>query len=1064
MAKKRPAATPAKAAGRRKKTLAKPAIKGAKKPAASAKAKQLGARGPAKVAKAAKADKVAKTKQKTPRGVVLALSKEIDFSKPFKKVLYVLRGPPGCGKSTVARLLLQRHLQVQGVRWNGSSAGAAISTVCRAFICSTDDYFTELDEEGGASYDFDPSCLREFHEKNRKRCLDAMEPLGSTLEIPVTTLERMIHRYEKLPDDLQGRLCCATELSIVRDARAVPRYRYAGLDVETSALEALSDLDLGPFFWEGTDLSSSSARHLAAARASGLWRLPERLHVTVLYFGKESKRPEAEKLVGMTFPVKVTGLVFVRGGGLLCATCAFEAEDHSSLAAVAGEDWCPHITLLFSGAWRPKNSNDLLKALQALAILPSSSPKIASEVEETQLDPASPEGPDDEARADESGDVTTPTVLRNEDCPGYPSCPAGACACNGHAQVAPTLTCPSPQSSGLIMQQMEMLQKSLVCIRRDSAELCRKKVSGSKEEHADAVVGLRSVAPPVKAPPVAPSVVPPVKTPPVAPPGWEPATAQGQAVKPRSRSRDSSAKKRRSIHLVEVEVEWRCAATSAGENATEVIAATFADWNCPNCGVSVFASKSECFKCHTKKDGTKGTGLGDCGPPPQKFSEALWEKPRQQTGLQLVGELQPTAGWRYVLSDESRRCFAAYLSSPFTADQTRQYFNAIKEGTDWKQPEADNWPRSALGCASDADVGIGSPRAANAAKGLGRWRLLAMGGRIFGPGLADEAWPQEQPGAPAAGPNGHVFQAVKDLYEATEWSKRWVWPFDLYAPVFEAARQNGSPLVALNPATEVRRRLPLEGLRALTQEDRGLRLGRPWTIDVILVEVEDEQFFAEEAPTSGYNSGYLPDAVGFAATLREPAFRSYADLVVMPSYDTHVAGEWLGSRDETVATPQNFLSARVFRDEAMAYAAWRYLNKDQRRGMLLIVGCDHVRYDFGIPARLKRLGSGSTRWQAERPLLLHSAKSATSAVQGQLAAGEVFQAEADGEALKLQEMTWDTGAFPCSLVEGRKLKITTVLLNPTAQEGLATGGRPQWYLPAENTQGPALADYIWAEA
>ena len=33
----------------------------------------------------------------------------------------------------------------------------------------------------------------------------------------------------------------------------------------------------------------------------------------------------------------------------------------------------------------------------------------------------------------------------------------------------------------------------------------------------------------------------------------------------------------------------------------------------------------------------------------------------------------------------------------------------------------------------------------------------------------------------------------------------------------------------------------------------------------------------------------------------------------------------------------------------MAYAAWRYLNKDQRRGMLLIVGCDHVtcrQHDF----------------------------------------------------------------------------------------------------------------------
>lgn len=29
------------------------------------------------------------------------------------------------------------------------------------------------------------------------------------------------------------------------------------------------------------------------------------------------------------------------------------------------------------------------------------------------------------------------------------------------------------------------------------------------------------------------------------------------------------------------------------------------DWKCPGCSVMVFASKSECFKCHTKKDGTK---------------------------------------------------------------------------------------------------------------------------------------------------------------------------------------------------------------------------------------------------------------------------------------------------------------------------------------------------------------------------------------------------------------------------------------------------------------------------
>lgn len=115
------------------------------------------------------------------------------------------------------------------------------------------------------------------------------------------------------------------------------------------------------------------------------------------------------------------------------------------------------------------------------------------------------------------------------------------------------------------------------------------------------------------------------------------------------------------------------------------------DWKCPNCAVMVFASKNECFKCHTRKDGTKGTGMEGSGPPPEKYSEALWEKPRQQIGLKLVGELSNSA-WQYVLSDESRRCFAAYLSCPFSQEQTKQYFNVIKDGTHWKQPEGPNGP------------------------------------------------------------------------------------------------------------------------------------------------------------------------------------------------------------------------------------------------------------------------------------------------------------------------------------------------------------------------------------
>eukprot|EP00435_Cladocopium_sp_Y103_P011370 s594_g2.t5 len=339
-------------------------------------------------------------------GIVAALivAAAIDFSKPFRKVLYIMRGPPGSGKSSVARLLLQKHLVAQGLRWNPSQPGAAFSPICRAFICSTDDYFTKLDEEGDAIYDFEPQRLRELHQKNQQRCRDAMELSRTPLfvdntnmalwemseyvmlaeefnyevmiigaeqlgagaldlrvlqmrcaqeagradgkEIPSTTLERMISRYEPLPEEVQGvRFWNAAELDLLKSAKPKPRFRYAGLDVETSALEALAAIDLGPLFWEGAEQPEGQRHFLAARGMADRWTSPDRLHVTVLYFGKDSKRQEAEGLVGRTFAVKVSGLVFIRCGSLLCATCEFSSDDYATLASLS-EDWRPHITPL----------------------------------------------------------------------------------------------------------------------------------------------------------------------------------------------------------------------------------------------------------------------------------------------------------------------------------------------------------------------------------------------------------------------------------------------------------------------------------------------------------------------------------------------------------------------------------------------------------------------------------------------------------------------------------------------------------------------------------------------
>ncbi|CAJ1368418.1 unnamed protein product [Effrenium voratum] len=83
-----------------------------------------------------------------------------------------------------------------------------------------------------------------------QRCQDSARTSGK--EIGQDVLERMLSRYEKLPDGIQGVLwaSCAPELAAVRDAKPAPRYRYAGLDVEKQALEALAAIDLGPLFWE----------------------------------------------------------------------------------------------------------------------------------------------------------------------------------------------------------------------------------------------------------------------------------------------------------------------------------------------------------------------------------------------------------------------------------------------------------------------------------------------------------------------------------------------------------------------------------------------------------------------------------------------------------------------------------------------------------------------------------------------------------------------------------------------------------------------------------------------
>lgn len=98
--------------------------------------------------------------------------------------------------------------------------------------------------------------------------------------------------------------------------------------------------------------------------------------------------------------------------------------------------------------------------------------------------------------------------------------------------------------------------------------------------------------------------------------------------------------------------------------------------------------KEDGVKSEKKKKG-KGAGKGE--PPAKLAGEGtLWEEPRSTTGLAIIGEstLPPGARWHYILKDESRRSYAGYMPSPLNQGQCQQFFERIREGTEWQQPES----------------------------------------------------------------------------------------------------------------------------------------------------------------------------------------------------------------------------------------------------------------------------------------------------------------------------------------------------------------------------------------
>jgi len=168
-----------------------------------------------------------------------------------------------------------------------------------------------------------------------------------------------------------------------------------------------------------------------------------------------------------------------------------------------------------------------------------------------------------------------------------------------------------------------------------------------------------------------------------------------------------------------------------------------------------------------------------------------------------------------------------------------------------------------------------------------------------------------------------------ELYKNTEWEKRWSWPFEPSVPIFNYCRDNKIRMVALNTDGEALAKVERGGLEAMDQQD--------W-------------------------AQFVPDRKGFSGMMANPEFKTYLNRVVIPSYYMHkqmgilkmtVTGQTL----EKDMTMNHFVAGRLLWDETMAGRAVQYLDSAEGRGglMCVLVGGDHVKYRYGLRARMERL-------------------------------------------------------------------------------------------------------------
>jgi hypothetical protein len=232
--------------------------------------------------------------------------------------------------------------------------------------------------------------------------------------------------------------------------------------------------------------------------------------------------------------------------------------------------------------------------------------------------------------------------------------------------------------------------------------------------------------------------------------------------------------------------------------------------------------------------------------------------------------------------------------------------------------------------------------------------------------------------------------SLPQLKEGVQWERLWQWPFENYAPIFETARDQQIPLLALNVNSQDLELVETGGLPNLTP--------------ALLQQ-------------------YIPDRQGFANFAKGPSFPTYVDYVIRPSYDLHAAlglldSNWQGEKLKERMSFRNFFSSRILWDECMATRAYEWTTnknnggdgmdaKSNNNNRLLIglVGADHVKLEKGIPGRYARMLASSGKGGDSVSVLLNPTLSDTrpaASVDAMMANNNLLAANVDQLTLQLR--------------------------------------------------------------